>query len=179
MAAADVFTMNWHEYFTYDPETGLLWWKLKTARIWSDGKFAPKAKVAGYAKKRPDGQPSCIDVMVNRKHYGAHRIIWEMHHGPIPTGMMIDHKDIDPWNNRLSNLRLATSIENGRNRGKTRKNTSGIKGVSYYKSGRSWQAVIKVNGKLKHLGQYPTKGTAACAYAKACLRYHGLFARIT
>lgn len=170
--------MNWHEYFTYDAETGLLWWKLK-AREGPNGRFMPRVKVAGYAKKRPDGQPSHIDVMVNRKHYGAHRVIWEMRHGPIPKGMMIDHKDTDPWNNRLQNLRLATNIENGRNRGKTRKNTSGAKGVSYYKRLGSWQAVIKVDGKLRHLGQYHTRGAAACAYAKACLMYHGLFARIT
>ena len=53
---------------------------------------------------------------VNRSPKRSHRIIWEMHHGPIPKGMQIDHIDGDCANNKLENLRLATNRENSCNR---------------------------------------------------------------
>jgi hypothetical protein len=33
-----------------------------------------------------------------------HRMIWEAAHGPIPTRMLIHHRDGDPFNNSLPNL---------------------------------------------------------------------------
>lgn len=44
--------------------------------------------------------------------YYVHRIIWELHHGEIPSGLQIDHKDRNPTNNRIENLRLVTPSEN-------------------------------------------------------------------
>lgn len=54
--------------------------------------------------------------------YKAHRLVWWWHHGPIPDGLQINHKNLNKSDNRIENLELATaseniahSYENGRN----------------------------------------------------------------
>lgn len=44
-----------------------------------------------------------------------HRFIWEAFHGPIPSGMEIDHLNTIRDDNRLENLRLVTPKENKHN----------------------------------------------------------------
>ena len=119
-------------------------------------------------------------VSVWNKLYPAHRIIWEMHYGPIPEGMHIDHRDGNPWNNRLENLRLATPSQNIMNASLSRSSKHGLKGVKMRKKKTCirWEAYIKVDGKEIGLGTHLTKGLAAVARAKAAIRYHGEFARI-
>lgn len=68
----------------------------------------------------------------------------------------IDHINNDRLDNRLENLRYATHSENGMNRSISSSNTSGIKGISWYKSINKWRALIKINGKKKHIGLYKT-----------------------
>jgi len=43
-----------------------------------------------------------------------HNIVWEQHHGPIPLGMQIHHKDLDRANNDILNLQLVTPLEHKR-----------------------------------------------------------------
>lgn len=45
---------------------------------------------------------------------GVHRVIWELHNGPIPEGMVIDHKDCDRVNNHIDNLQVCTYSENNK-----------------------------------------------------------------
>lgn len=51
-----------------------------------------------------------------RKTFLVHNCIWEFFNGKIPDNMQVDHKDRNPLNNRLSNLRLVSQSENMRNR---------------------------------------------------------------
>ena len=46
-----------------------------------------------------------------KKNMRMHRFIWELVNGPIPEGFQIDHIDHNGLDNRLENLRLATSAE--------------------------------------------------------------------
>lgn len=41
-----------------------------------------------------------------------HRLVWEQFHGEIPSGMTVNHKDMDKGNNALDNLELMTQAEN-------------------------------------------------------------------
>lgn len=45
----------------------------------------------------------------------VHRLVWEVFNGVIPDGMVIDHCDGNPQNNRLENLRCVTQKENCNN----------------------------------------------------------------
>jgi hypothetical protein len=90
--------------------------------------------------------------------------------------MKVDHINQDRLDNRKENLRLCTNSENCRNRGKQTNNTSGYKGVYWNKKNEAWIAAIKLHGKFYHIGCFPNKKSAAKAYNKAALIYHGEFA---
>src|SRR5687768_7691585 len=64
--------------------------------------------------------------------------------GRLPKGLEWDHINRDPRDNRRSNLRPVTDVENGRNRGINRNNRSGIRGVDLH-DGR-WRAQISMPG---------------------------------
>ena len=93
-----------------------------------------------------------------RKGILMHRLIYELHFGSIPEGILIDHIDRNPLNNRLENLRLATKQQNAQNHNKLKNNSSGFTGICkvvykrQYKDKiytyEKWQAaIIKDRGK--------------------------------
>lgn len=66
--------MNWSDVFEY--RDGLLYWKIKTNRNMTIGGLAGNRAANGYL------QVGCFGKMRL-----THRIIWEIHNGPIPDGM--------------------------------------------------------------------------------------------
>lgn len=113
---------------------------------------------------RPNGEP-CIVFM----------------HAEIlntPKGMVTDHINGNPLDNRRCNLRLASHSENMRNRKLRKDSCSGFKGVFWVPSNRNWRAQIQCDGKKHHLGIFGDPISAAKAYNEAALRIHGRFARL-
>jgi hypothetical protein len=51
-----------------------------------------------------------------RKQVAMHRLIWIATNGPIPDGLMLDHKNRNRSDNRIINLRLVTAAGNAKNR---------------------------------------------------------------
>jgi hypothetical protein len=100
-----------------------------------------------------------------------HREILGLKKGDIHTG---DHRNHDTLDNRRSNLRIATRVEQQRNKRKNSKNTSGFKGV--YPKNKGYAAAIKVGGKQIYLGTRKTAEAAHVLYREAALRLHGEFA---
>lgn len=94
----------------------------------------------------------------------------------LVKGEFVDHVNQNRLDCRRENLRLATKAENMQNRGKTKVNTSGYKGVSLRKDTGKYSAQIKVHGKFISLGCYLTLEEAHQAYCDAALKYHGNFA---
>lgn len=78
-----------------------------------------------------------------------------------PTGMVVDHINRDILDNRKSNLRVATRMENSWNSGLKSTNKSGYKGVSYREASRKWRAQLYVDGKKMCLGHFTNKHDAA------------------
>jgi hypothetical protein len=66
----------------------------------------------------------------------------------------VDHIDNNKKNNHIHNLRFATLSENQMNRKQNNNNTSGQKGISWFKRDSKWHAYIKINGNKKHIGLY-------------------------
>lgn len=96
----------------------------------------------------------------------------------IPDGLLPDHHDGNGLNNTSDNLRLCTHSQNQMNRGMSRNNTSGFKGVSWHPRENRWVAAIRVAGKLIYLGYFVSLLRAVKAYDKGAKKYHGEFARL-
>lgn len=120
------------EYCEKSP-TGLVW-RITTAARSQKGEKAGSMSGTGYYAVRRLG-----------KNILCHRIVWELHNGPIPEGMVVDHVNGIPTDNRIENLRLATRAQNVHNQRMRRDNTSGVKGLSRH--GKIWAGGIRSNGE--------------------------------
>ena len=87
----------------------------------------------------------------------------------------IDHIDNNITNNNISNLRWASCQENSFNSKISIKNTSGTKGVNWYKKLNKWQVQIIINGKHKHLCYFENKEEAILVRSKKAIEIHGEF----
>lgn len=146
--------------FHYDPISGNLYWKEDrgTARV---GARAGSVSNVGYRIISIDG-----------RNYREHRIIWFMTHGRWPSPF-IDHIDGDKANNRLSNLREATSSLNNQNRNKPQRHSL-LKVLGVSRKRDRFYAEIGVNGERKKLGGFESLEEAAKAYRDAKKEFHGV-----
>jgi hypothetical protein len=71
-------------------------------------------------------------------------------------GTVVDHLNNDPLDNRKTNLRVTTQLENNRNR-------KNVKGIAFDKSRNRWI----VRYRYKFYGRYNTEQEACRAYQKA------------
>jgi hypothetical protein len=129
--------------------------------------FARKDKNTFYAGRTPSRKSG------KRTMVQMHTQIME-----TPKGMEVDHIDSNGLNNQRSNLRICTRKENVHNATKRTDNTSGYKGVSFYKLNKKWGANISCDGEHTFLGLFATKEEAYEAYVGACVKFHREFARI-
>jgi hypothetical protein len=114
--------------------------------------------------------------MIKQKRYRAHALAWLYVHNEYLE--FIDHRDCNPSNNAISNLRPANPSLNAGNSRISKRNTSGYKGVSWNKRKKRWQAYIHMpDGRQKTIGRFSRIEDAAEAYRKASLVRFGEFAR--
>ena len=117
-----------------------------------------------------NGYPS-IWLDGKRKIQYLHRLVMD-----APKKVQVDHIDGNKLDCRRTNLRLCTHAGNMRNCRMRKNNTSGRKGVSWHRKSGKWQAQIRVNGKLIHIGLFEFPDEAATAYDQAAMKLHGEFA---
>ncbi len=94
----------------------------------------------------------------DRKGFCIHRVILA-----APEGCEIDHINLNPLDNRKSNLRICTHQQNQCNQPLQRNNTSGATGVHYYTARGKYRARIKYFQRELHLGYFSTFLEAAQA----------------
>lgn len=148
--------------FTYDRETGVLYWKART-------RYTIRHKyVAGTSK----GKGGYRQVRIKGKAYHVHRIIMMLCFGHIPENAEIDHINHVRDDNRLVNLRFVTRGENLKNQSVSSNNPTGITGVCFNKFRNKFMARIGVNRQALYLGCYNTLEEAAAARAEANLKFN-------
>ena len=150
----------------YDQTTGHFAWRVATNGRVKVGQRAGSPNRDGY-----------IQIKIDRRLYGAHRLAWFYVYGAWPVEE-IDHRNGRRADNSLSNLREATRAQQMANLKRPRTNTSGFKGVSFHKKRRRWRAYIAVDGRPRHLGYFDTAEAAHAAYAAAAAEQFGEFARV-
>lgn len=91
----------------------------------------------------------------------------------IGGGQEVDHINGDKLDNRRANLRISTRSENCHRKAKTRRNSSGFKGVHWHSTKRIWAGQITYCGKKKHLGYFETAEMAHEFYCLAADMIHG------
>lgn len=116
-----------------------------------------------------------IEIKGHKIYY--HRAIWLYNNGDLPD--MLDHKDRNKLNNKLENLRVASPQLNSLNSRVSRRNITGVKGVSFVgqkNMTNPYRARIQVDGKGVCLGHYANiddaklaRDRAEKAFIQACL----------
>lgn len=96
-----------------------------------------------------------------------------------PRKLDVDHEDGDGFNNKWTNLRLASRGQNNHNRHVLASNNkSGKTGVSWSKQNKMWLARVTVDGVIIHLGHYPKDKLKDAVKARRAgeLKYFGRYA---
>lgn len=150
--------------------------ELKNLFDYVDGQLIAKTnnnkRKAGDALRSITGK-GYLGGRINGRTYRVHRLVFLYFHGFMPP--QVDHIDGNRTNNRIENLREATSSQNNQNRKPT--GSSGIKGVVWHKQSKKWVASICVNRKSVHLGSFLSIEDAALVANKARQSAHGEFYR--
>lgn len=159
-------------FLEYCPDTGTFSWKRRARRFFKSYRDF-KAWNARYPGERALYQVDDKGYAFGRvagPMLKAHRVAWAISYGEWPS--VIDHINGNPADNRLSNLRNVTTLENSRNAKIPKNNTSGVVGVSWNKASRKWCARIGVQMREIVLGYYASKDEAIAA-RRAAEKEHG------
>jgi hypothetical protein len=132
------------ELLDYSPETGEFVWKIQRKRI-------EAGTVAGCLTQQGYWQISISDVS-----YRAHRLAWLYVYGEWPErGLVVDHINRIPTDNRIANLRVVPHRVNRLN--------TGAKGYYWCNTYKKW--VVQLSGST--LGRFDTEEEASNAYQRA------------
>lgn len=166
LAALDIDRLQ--EVLDYDPESGMLSWRVRLSPHCKLGCDAGYITAQGYRA-----------IVIDKMKMPAHHLAWFHFYGS-PSESELDHRNLRKADNRIENLRPATRTQNAMNRPRASSNTSGFKGVAkfYNRYNRAkWRSQIRVNGKRIFLGLFHTPEEAYEVYRKKVAELHGEFAR--
>lgn len=123
------------DLYSYDPNTGEL------TRLVRCGNYP-----AGSVASSPSTNGRYLKLGYGKLEYLQHRVAWFLHYGTQPPDVL-DHINGDGFDNRIVNLRGATTSTNQMNIKATNKSTTGIKGIFPVRGGSLYRAEVCVDGK--------------------------------
>jgi hypothetical protein len=147
------------EYLKYCPDSGQIHWRKDRVQIPGMPAQIRSGDKAGWMGK------TYMYITFNNEAWLSHRVAWFLFYGTQPPPI-IDHKDADPTNNKISNLRKLNHTGNLLNVTKKTSGKSGIRGVHFDKRRGSWQAFINLN-KKRHFIYYGHDFFEACCARKS------------
>jgi hypothetical protein len=168
--------------FRYDSVSGKLYWRERTPDMFTnEKKLAVKfSKLwnTRYADK-PCGyyRNGYLNTAIFGKEYFVHRIVWAIHTNKKLSDYEIDHINGKRDDNRIINLRIVNKNQQNKNLSVRNDNTSGIKGVSYDKNRKQWEAKIQSDNKKIFLGRFKIIEDAIAARKQAEQKYFGEYSR--
>jgi HNH endonuclease len=129
-------------------------------------------KISG-GKQSLHSYPYAFARIDERGAVGFHRFVMG-----DPKGLQVDHRNGNTLNNRRYNLRVATNAQNRMNlRNHTKQNSTGYRGVYYWKDGRGRPfSMISLNDVKTYLGTFDTEEEAARAWDARAYAERGEFA---
>lgn len=150
----------------YNPETGIFTWKHRPREMFNNdtvfncwnGKWA--GRQAGT--KHKSLKRFYLRAKIGDEFVLLHLAAWVFMFGKMPSGV-IDHENGNGLDNRLSNLRDVTHATNCRNRKRNCNNSSGVNGVSWYKSSGKWVVSACHNKTKFQIGYFEQFFDAICA----------------
>lgn len=155
------------EHLYYNPVTGIFTWlhDRKPSNMVKSGLRA------GFSRK--DTKYRLIGLL--GRQIFEQRLAWLYMTGELPE-LQVDHINGRKDDNRWINLRLATNSENQFNRGTSKRNISGVKGVYWHKRDKKWCVCIRTRGGSRVYGRF-IDFDSACKFAKDSIqKFHGEFA---
>lgn len=165
------------ELLQYDAESGRLFWRERDVSLFTDGRYAATRNAAIWNTRYAGAEAfTCasshgyLHGTIFARHFSAHRVAWALYYGEWPQND-IDHINGIRTDNRISNLRDVTVLENRRNAAIPRSNTSGVMGVCWREAEAKWFAYIQVNRKFVNLGFHAEFSAAVDARKTAEARY--------
>ena len=151
------------EVLEYNQDTGIFTWKISRYKN-KIGTIAGSFSSQKYWRIKIKGE-ECL----------AHRLAWLYVHGEMPNDE-IDHINGIRHDNRICNLRCATTQENQQNIKKPNaKNKSGFVGVHWCKTYQKWVAAIRINKIKKQLGRFDSAEEAYKVYLQHKQTHHKFF----
>lgn len=166
----------------YCPHTGVFTWRARTPDMFEAKNISAKARCNWWNKMYAGKQAGTVNrdghVKINLNngqifgYYAAHRLAWLVTYGKFPE-KDIDHKNGNPADNRIDNLREATVAQNQHNKKALARNKLGVKGVRFQDN--RYLVTICYGKKSKHLGCYKTLEEAKDVYERAACELHGEF----
>lgn len=106
------------------------------------------------------------------------RVVPQRMHTLLTGWTLTDHINGDRLDNRRANLRPASPTQNAANSILRRDNTSGFKGVAWFKRDQCWHVTIRINCKKTHIGYFKDPAAGALAYDAAARKQFGEFASV-
>ena len=149
---------------------------IKSFKVLIDDEDYEKVMQYKWQPRTEDGRVYFgVDLPTVNKHRSRtslHRVIMNC----VPhDGRVIDHINRNTLDNRKQNLRDAPNGCNAKNRKMHSNNTTGYKGVHFYKKAGLYGALVRDRNKTWFIGMYETAKEAAEHYDMAASRLHKEF----